>query len=208
MNLLDQVILLLTGLVAVYMIVRFVQEYKSTDPKPGHNVFYIISFAVLFVAGVLLIFFGYDILSRPCIAVVSTLIPFGLAVGLFKEFYKKAGNIYLILIVVGLIAISITRFAELPGKTFFYAFFHALAGLTIFFVPILVVNKKQAPSGFIWVTIGGALIGLGGIALAFLASGSQLLFLDDELVFTILAPILLAMSLAFTWGFMKKITKK
>jgi hypothetical protein len=47
------------------------------------------------------------------------------------------------------------------------------------------------------------LIGLGGIALAFLSVGSQLLFFSKDFVFTILAPLLLLMTLAFAWGFMK-----
>jgi hypothetical protein len=55
------------------------------------------------------------------------------------------------------------------------------------------------------VTVGGALIGLGGIALGFLKTGDQLLFFSAEFVFTILAPLLLLMTLAFTWGFVKKI---
>ena len=53
--------------------------------------------------------------------------------------------------------------------------------------------------------VGGALIGLGGIALAFLSLGKQFLFFSSQLVMTILAPLLLLMSLAFAWGFMKDI---
>jgi hypothetical protein len=49
------------------------------------------------------------------------------------------------------------------------------------------------------------LIGIGGIALAFLTSGSQLLFFSTEVVLMILAPLLLLMTLAFTWGFVKDI---
>jgi type IV secretory pathway TrbL component len=66
------------------------------------------------------------------------------------------------------------------------------------------VREGRAPAGFLWVSVGGALIGLGGIALAFLKSGNQFLFFSEEVVFTILAPLLLLMALAFTWGFMKE----
>jgi len=55
------------------------------------------------------------------------------------------------------------------------------------------------------VGVGGALIGIGGIALAFLISGAQLLFFSTEIVLTILAPLLLLMTLAFAWGFVKEI---
>ena len=83
--------------------------------------------------------------------------------------------------------------------------FHSVAGLIIFFAPIFAVKSQKAPGGFIWVTVGGALIGLGGIALAFLKAGTQLLFFSKDFVFTILAPLLLLMTLAYTYGFMKKI---
>ena len=55
--------------------------------------------------------------------------------------------------------------------------------------------------------IGGLLIGLGGIALAFISAGSQLLFFSPAFVMQILAPLLLLMALAFAWGFMKDIRK-
>jgi hypothetical protein len=63
------------------------------------------------------------------------------------------------------------------------------------------VTRDEARSGFLWVTVGGALIGLGGIALAFLKTGRQLLFFSTDFVFTILAPLLLLMTLAFAAGF-------
>jgi divalent metal cation (Fe/Co/Zn/Cd) transporter len=76
--------------------------------------------------------------------------------------------------------------------------------LIIFLGPFLA--KDKAPKGFWWVGIGGVLISIGGIALAFVTSGSQLLFfksMDD--ILNILAPLLLLMTLAFTWGFVKQI---
>ena len=51
--------------------------------------------------------------------------------------------------------------------------FHGVAGLVIFLGPFF---AKGAPKGFFWVGIGGLLIGLGGIALAFISVGAQLLF--------------------------------
>ena len=83
--------------------------------------------------------------------------------------------------------------------------FHSVAGLMIFLGPIFAVKNSKAPLGFVWVGIGGALIGIGGIALAFLISGSQLLFFSQEVVLTILSPLLLLMTLAFAWGFVKDI---
>ena len=77
-----------------------------------------------------------------------------------------------------------------------------MAGLIIFLGPFF---AKGAGKGFWWVGIGGVLIGLGGIALAFLSVGSQLLFFSQSFVLMILAPLLLLMTLAFTFGFVKDI---
>ena len=66
------------------------------------------------------------------------------------------------------------------------------------------VNGK-APKGFFWVGNGGLLIGIGGIALAFLTSDSQLLFFSLDVVLAILAPLLLLIALPFPWGFVKDV---
>ena len=64
---------------------------------------------------------------------------------------------------------------------------------------------KDAPKGFFWVGIGGALIGIGDLALASLTITGAPLFgiFTKDLVFTILAPLLFLMTLAFTLGFSK-----
>ena len=208
MNLFDQLALLLTGLVAAYLVFRLFQDYQKKDPKPRANIPYMVSFAVLLVSGLLLIFFGWEILPHPEIIVVTTLIPLGIAVGLVCEFHKeKLGMPYKIFAVVGLLAIILTRFIpEVPRglQIVAIATVHSVFGLTVFIVPILAVKAGKAPKGFIFVTVGEILIGLGGIALTFLKSDGQLLFFSGGFVMMILAPLLLLMALAFTWGFMKK----
>ena len=206
MNLFDQIILLATGLTAIYLIVRFFQDNKRAS-NPVYNVYYLISFIVLLVSGLLLIALSYSILPNPLVIVVTTLLPLGIALGLVHEFYPKLAKPYLVFALVGLLSIIITRFTVSPRglQIFTLAFFHSIAGLTVFLIPILVVNAKKAPTGFVFVTVGGTLIGLGGIALAFLKSGGQLLFFSAEFVYMILAPLLLLMTLAFTYGFVKKI---
>lgn len=204
MTLFDRIVLLATGLVAIYLIWRFVEEYRKD--KPRYDIYYIISFAVLLVAGLLLIFFGYGILESEWVVTVSVLIPACLSLGLVTEFTPKYEKGYLAFVVIGILAVAITRFTG-PSSlaTIVLIIVHGVAGLLIFFMPIYTVRQDKAPGGFIWVTVGGALIGLGGIALAFLKTGGQLLFFSAEFVFTILAPLLLLMSLAFTWGFVRKI---
>ncbi|MBW1812982.1 MAG: hypothetical protein JRJ39_04695 [Deltaproteobacteria bacterium] len=204
MNLFDRLTLLAAGLVAIYLIVRFIQDYRGKDPNPAYNIYYIISFAVLLVSGLLLIGLGWSILGNPLVAVVATLIPLGLSMGLVAEFHQKYEKGYLIFCLIGLIIIIVTRFAQVGGLAIVvYAVVHSVAGLLIFFLPIFAIKSKKVPSTFIWVTVGGFLIGVGGIALAFLKAGVPIL--SAETILTILAPLLLLMALAYAWGFVKKI---
>jgi len=206
-TLLDQVILLLTGLTAVYLIFRFIQAIKGTTEKAKFYYHYIVSFAVLFVAGVLVILFDFAVLARPEIKIVATLIPFGIATGLMCQFFQKYAKLYVLFLLLGFVLIVLLNYGILDTKLI-YPIFHSIAGLTIFLVPILAVKDKLADKGFIWVTVGGTLIGIGGIALAFLGAGKPLLgIFTAEVVFTILTPILFLMALAFTYGFMKNMHK-
>ncbi len=204
-SILDQALLLITGLTAVYLIYRFIQAYKERDDNKKHFIPLIVSFAVLFVSGVLVILFDFEVLSRPEIKIVATLLPFGIAIGLMCEFYKKYAQFYKIFLLIGFILIVLLNYEVISAK-FIYPIFHSVAGLTIFFIPILAVKNKLADKGFIGVTIGGAIIGIGGIALAFLGAGKPLFgIFTGELVFAILTTILLTMTLGFTYGYVKHI---
>ena len=206
-TLLDQVILLLTGLTAVYLIFRFIQAIQGTSLKAMYYYHYITSFAGVFVAGVLVILFDFAILARPEIKIVATLIPFGIATGLMCEFYQKYAKPYALFLLLGFVLIVLLNLGILETKLI-YPIFHSIAGLTIFFIPILVVKNKLSPDGFLFVTVGGTLIGIGGIALAFLGAGNPLLgIFTADVVFTILTPILFLMAVAFTFGFMKNMHK-
>ncbi|NOX63462.1 MAG: hypothetical protein GXP42_16185 [Chloroflexi bacterium] len=206
MTMFDRFVLLLTGLTALYLIWLLLSDYRKAESKPTQDLFYALSLAVLFVAGVLLIFFGYEVLQSPWVVIVSVLIPAGLSLGLVTEFFPKYGKAYLAFAVIGLIAIAITRFTG-PERlaTIVLIIVHSVAGLVIVATPIFAVRHGKAPVGFVWLTVGGVLIGLGGTALAFLKMGRQLLFFSADVVFLILAPLLLLMTLAFAWGFIKKL---
>ena len=203
-TILDQGLLLLTGLTSVYLIYRFIEVFKEREDNKKHFIPLIVAFAVLFVSGVLVILFDFKVLEEPLIKIVATLIPFGIAIGLMCEFYKKYAQFYKAFLLLGFILIILLNYNVIDTKLV-YPIFHSIAGLTIFFIPIIVVKNKLADKGFIWVTVGGTIIGIGGIALAFLGAGKPLLgIFTADVVFTILTPILLLMALAFTLGFMKK----
>jgi hypothetical protein len=116
--------------------------------------------------------------------------------------YKRAFKWFAL---AGFLAIAINSIAGIEiGRKISVPVFHGVAGLVIFLGPFL---AKGAAKGFWWVGVGGVLIGLGGIALAFIANGAQLLFFSPVFVMAILTPLLLLMTLAFTWGFIKDIQR-
>jgi len=152
-----------------------------------------------------LIFLGFGILASPLVLTVASLIPFGISVGLVRQYFPQWTRPYLWFATLGLLAIAITSIGGMDSlKKVAVPLFHGVAGLIIFLGPFI---TKKAASGFYWVGIGGVLIGLGGIALAFLTMGRQLLFFSQDFVLMILAPLLLLMALAFTWGFTRDILR-
>src|SRR5512134_3303916 len=196
----DNLFLLVTGLLAAYLCWYFYQQY--TLNKALHNLYYLMGFAVLLVSGLLLIFLGLDILSSPYVLTVASLIPLGISMGLAEEYFPAWKKAFKWFAAVGFLAIAITSIGGMDTlKKIAVPLFHGVAGLVIFLGPFV---AKGAPKGFTWVGIGGLLIGLGGIALAFISVGKQLLFFSPEFVMLILTPLLFLMTGAFTLGFAKR----
>jgi hypothetical protein len=84
-NILDIILLLATGLTAVYLIWRFWERWSWE--KAAYAWYYIMSFAVLFISGVLLIFMDYGILGTPFVLTVASLIPLGISMGIAEQYY-------------------------------------------------------------------------------------------------------------------------
>jgi len=196
----DLAFLLLTGLIAAYLCWYFFQRYSLN--KALHNLYYLMGFVVLLVSGLLLIFLGLDILSSPYVLTVASLIPLGISMGVAEEYYPAWKKTFKWFAVIGFLAIAITSIGGMDTlKKIAVPLFHGVAGLVIFLGPFF---AKDAPKGFWWVGIGGMLIGLGGIALAFISIGKQLLFFSPSFVMLILTPLLFLMAGAFAVGFAKK----
>ena len=205
MNWFDRIVLLLTGLTAIYLIWRFYGRYSVK--KALYDVYYMLGFVVLLVSGLLLIFLGWGILASPYVLTIATLIPLGISMGLMNQFMPEYKKAYSWFALVGLLVIAITSIGGMAFKSVAVPLFHGVAGLIIFGLPLyLCIGKKTAPKGFGLVGVGGLLIGIGGIALAFYKAGTPLFgIFTGEFILMILAPLLFLMTLAFTWGFMKDI---
>lgn len=192
----DRILLLLTGLLAAYQIAVGIEGF-STLPMIAYST----AFGVLLVAGLLLLILGFEVLDSPIVVMISTIIPLSLATGLIWQYLPNYRVMYLIFAIIGFFAIVVTR--ALPIKNRFPLFIlvivHGVAGLTIFLLPIILVFSGLALSGFLLISVGGALIGLGGLLLALLKAGKPLL--SRELIFRVLPGLLLLMTSAFVTGF-------
>ncbi len=194
-SVLDRILLLVTGLLAAYQVAMGC-EGLGTLP----TVSYTIGFGVLLVAGLLLIILGFEALNSSVVVIVSTVIPLTLSLGLVAEHLTNFTTPYLIFVVIGFLAIVITRYA-IPGKaaTIVLAVVHGVAGMIIFLLPIILSLRGDAPGGFALVGVGGALIGVGGLLLSFLKAGKPILSRDT--IMTVLPGLLLLMTAAFVAGF-------
>ena len=192
MTTLDEIVLLATSGVSIYILWRFAGRY--IDRRELHDIYYMMGFLVLLVACVLWLWQGPGILASPYVLSISSLIPLGISMGIAEQFFPSWKRAFKWLALVGFLAISLTSINPLY-----------VAGLVIILGPFL---APTAARGFYWVGIGGLLIGLGGFSLAIISAGAQFLIFSSEVVRSILPALLLGMSLAFTWGFMKDIRRR
>jgi len=204
---LDNLFLLLTGLTAIYLLWRFYTRWSRE--KKVYDLYYGMGFLVLLVSGLLLIFLGLGILASPYVLTVASLIPLGISMGIAEQYFPQWKKAFKWFALIGFLAIAISAIGGMDlVKKISVPLFHGVAGLVIFLGPFFATSSQQgkkAAKGFWWVGIGGVLIGLGGIALAFISMGAQLLFFSPAFVMLILTPLLLLMTLAFTFGFVKDI---
>lgn len=194
-SVLDRILLLITGLLASYQIVAGIADAGTFAIGA-----YTIGFGVLLVASLLIIILGFDILDSPLVVIISTIIPLSLSLGLVSEHLPKWRSAYLIFAILSFLLIVITRYAATGALSIIpVATVHGVAGMIIFLLPIIVSIQGKTPNGFIWVGIGGALIGVGGLLLTFLKSGKPILSKDT--ILTILPILLTLMAISFVVGF-------
>ncbi len=191
---LDRIALLLTCLIAAYQVVAGVEGLPVLATWA-----YTAAFGVLLISGLLMIINGFDVLDSPLVVIIATIIPLGLSLGMVIENIPDWQLTYLAFVVVGFLAILLTRFiAPERAATIVLASVHGIAGLVIVGLPIALVLQEMKAVQFFFVSVGGALIGIGGMLLAFLKAGKPIL--SAEKIFALLPWILLLMSAAFVFG--------
>jgi len=191
----DRILLLLTVLLAAYQVAVGV-DGSGTLPI----ICYTIAFGVLLVACLLLIILGFEILESSLVVIVSTIIPLSLSLGLVWEYLDDFRTYYLAFTLLGFLAVILTR-QFTPGRNAVIALavVHGIAGLVIFLLPILLSIQGITNPGFIFVGIGGALIGIGGLLLSFLKTGKPIL--SRKTILSLLPGLFLLMTTAFVVGF-------
>ena len=193
---LDRIFLLITGVLASYQIAVGIDGLPTLP-----TVAYTVAFGALLVAVLLLIILGFDVLASPAVVIVSTVIPLSLSLGLVWESLPGYRTPYVVFAVVGFLAVLVTRLFPVLDRfpVVVLALVHAVAGLTIFGLPIWLAVQRSPPAGFGLVGVGGALIGLGGLFLSFLKAGRPIL--SRETILRVLPVLLLLMNAAFVGGF-------
>jgi hypothetical protein len=191
----DRLLLLATVLLAAYQI------SAGLNGLAPHSIWiYTIGFGILLVACLLLIILGFEGLESQGVVIVSTAIPLSISLGLVSVHLPSCFFPYLVFCVVGFGATGVTRFIlSDKASTLVLALVHGTAGLVITILPMILTIQEQVPAGYLLVSLGGGLIGLGGLLLAFLKAGKPLL--SQEGIYKLLPIILFLMSLSFLGGF-------
>ncbi|MFA9403262.1 MAG: hypothetical protein ACERKY_09380 [Anaerolineales bacterium] len=192
---LDRITLLITGLLAAYLIVMGVEGLPVLATWA-----YSIAFGVLLIACLLIIINGFEVLDSPWVVIIAAIIPLGLSLGLVIENLPPDWHLpFLVFVVIGFLAILLTRFL-VPDRvaTIVLASVHGVAGLMIFGLPIILVLQGVKAPMVLFMSAGGALIGIGGMLLALLKAGKPIL--SAERIFMLLPWILLLMSASFVLG--------
>ena len=194
-SIIDRILLLLTALLAAYQVAVGIEGLDSFA-----ILCYTIAFGVLLVACLLLIILGFEILESPLVVIVSTIIPLSLSLGLVWEYLDDFRVFYLVFAIIGFLAVIITR-QFTPGQkaVIVLVVVHGISGMVIFILPIVLSIQGITNWSFIFVGIGGALIGIGGLLLSFLKTGRPIL--SGDTIITVLPGLLLSMTIAFVAGF-------
>jgi len=197
-SVLDRILLLLTVLMAAYQISY---GLNGLSVLPAWS--YTIGFGILLVAGLLLIILGFEGLESQIVVILSTLIPLSISLGLVAEHIPQYTLPYFIFAALGFGAVAFTRFAA-EGKiaTIVLAVVHGFAGILITILPLILSLNGFVSTGYLLVGLGGALIGAGGLLLAFLKTGKPILPRDT--ILSVLPVLLLLMTAAYLAGFILK----
>jgi len=192
-SILGRIIYLITGHVAGYQIIKGMDNFSNLT-----TTLYTISFGLLLLACLLLLLMGFEIMENNYIAIFAALIPITLSLGLVTDKLENSTN-YSFLIGVGfLIAVALRLFSSGKIQSLSIGVIHFLSGSVIFLLPIILFYTGVAELQILMISLGGVLIGSGGMLLGFLKAGKSVL--SKEKVVSLFPIILFLTTTAFVIG--------
>ncbi len=192
-SILGRIIYLLTGHVAGYQIIKGMENYSNLT-----TTLYTISFGLLLLACLLLLLMGFEIMENNYIAVIASLIPITLSLGLVTDKLENS-TIYSVIISVSfLIAVALRLFSSGKIQSLSIGAIHFLSGSVIFFLPIILFYTSVAEIQIMMISLGGVIIGSGGMLLGLLKAGKSIL--EKEKVVNLFPLILFLTTTAFVIG--------
>ena len=196
---LNKIVLLLTSIFAGYEIVSGIEGYPFLV-----IVFLTISFGALLLTCFLLILLGFEILENPIVVIFATVLPLGLSSAIIALMFPLLLVPYISIGLVGFLSIILSQFlATRKVAIISLSLVHSITGLIIVVVPIFSLLTGFNRPQFIMISLGGALIGLGGVFLFLLKTERPIL--SRQQIYTLFPAILLFMTISFIIGFSNNI---
>ena len=191
---LNRMLLMLTSVVAAYEIVAGLNPFDELAS------FYLtVSFGVVILASLLIFIFGFEVLNHPGVAAVAALIPLSFSAALIRIFLPGLHVFYLIFALAGLSAIGLSKkFLKDPASTAVVAGVHGVAGIVVVILPLVLTFMGKTGSQFLFVSLGGLIIGSLGTMLVL--SGSWFTMFNRRLLLSVLPFSLFLTTLSFVIG--------
>ncbi len=200
---LSAIVMVIVGLVALLFTVFLVIEFIKKRKTP--HLFIALSFFVVAAAGFLpVILNDFNSLRSPIVSMLAVFVPGGLATALiydsvFGENAKDHSMNYFGYVFLMSIIVVITKGAGCPMTSVMVMMVHVPSGLFIVILPILVA-KKDGEKAPLLVALGGVIISVAGMLLAFLVTGVPLL--SEATIFMLLPWVLLLGAACLALGFL------
>jgi len=181
----------------IYLIVTL---YGYFNKKLLEYISWFISSIAFFIIALALVVTGLNALKLPYTVYLGSIYPSFLALGILIN-RKAKWKYYLYFIAIMFLLIAIGQ-ALIPSlKTISQIALHSVSGLIIVFLPLIDVLSKKRPTEYILFSIGGIVIGVGGLALATITAGAPIL--PQELVIILLHPLLFISVILISIGVFK-----
>ncbi len=192
-SILNRIIYLFTGIVAGYQIIHGMDNYSDLT-----TTLYTISFGILLLASLLLLLMGFEIMENDYIAVVVSLIPMSLSLGIVFDKLEHAGVYATLIFISFVIAASLRFFAKGKVASLSIGVLHFISGAVVCFIPIILFLTNKAGFQILFISLGGIIIGTGEMLLGALKAGKTII--KKEKVVELFPTILLFTTISFVIG--------